>query len=97
VRLRKKEGQEVVAKLLLPLVQSRTLLASGCFLHEGYPNRFRASIEKVKVSMGVSEFLFVALIGLAFFGGAIKVKFNGVARHQKKPQLKGGERKLLNQ
>lgn len=47
--------------------------------------------------MGVSEFLFVALIGLAFFGGAIQVKFKGADRRQKKRELKGGERKLLNQ
>lgn len=56
------------------------------------------STGKVKVSMGVSEFaLLVALIGLVFFGGAVKIKFKGAAHRKRDGELKDGERKLLDE
>lgn len=63
---------------------------------EGYLNRLSVSIKKVKVVMGISEFLLIALVGLALFGGAVNIEFKGITRRIERRELKGRERKQLN-
>lgn len=64
---------------------------------EDNPKRSRVSTGKVKVCMGVSELVIVALVGLALFGGAIKIKFKGFVRRPERQKLKDSEQKLLDE
>lgn len=47
--------------------------------------------------MGVNELIIIVLVGLALFGGAIKIKFNGLARRTERQELKDGGQKLLDE
>jgi hypothetical protein len=45
--------------------------------------------------MDASVFALIALIGLLIFGG--EIKFNGLLQRPKSPELRDGERKLLDE
>lgn len=51
----------------------------------------RVSTGKVRVSMGVSELVLIALVGLALFGGAINISFKGVIRRSEARELQDGK------
>ncbi len=62
----------------------------------GYSNQFGVSTGKVQVDMGVSELVVIALLGLALFGGGIKIRFKGIARRSEKKELKNEAQRLLD-